>query len=260
MIRLVHIELLKLRTIRTTYGMLGIVVLLTALLTVLRATRGPRNGDLTRLNGVAGQTTVFTLVGFAMVMAMVLGAIVSSGEFRHATATLTYLTCPNRTRVLVAKAIAAAVAGLGFGAVGSGVATGIGIAFVAGHGYPLEIAGPTLVRYGIGAMLGAALLAAIGVAVGSLIRSQITVAVGILIWAFFVEAILGGFFNSAGPYLPFTASTTLAGARLGGGGFGFAGSSSARPLPFAAAAGLVAAIAVSVSLLASRTTVGTDVT
>jgi ABC-2 type transport system permease protein len=259
MIRLIRIELLKLRTVRTAYGLLALTVALTALLTVLRSTRSARNDKIAPLYTAAGQSAVFTLVGFAMLMAMVLGAIVASGEFRHATATLTYLTCPDRRRVLVAKAVAAASAGLALGAIGAGTTIGVGMAFVAGHGYSLALSGATLARYTVGAMLGAALLGVVGVAAGSLVRSQIMVAVGALVWAFFIEAIVGGFFNAAGPYLPFTASTTLAGARLGGGGFGFAGSSTASPLPFAAAATLVAAFGVGVCALAGRTTLARDI-
>ena len=42
-----------------------------------------------------------------MIMAMVLGVTIATGEFRHATATAIYLATPHRARVLTAKAIAA---------------------------------------------------------------------------------------------------------------------------------------------------------
>lgn len=126
-------------------------------------------------------------------MALLLGAIVASSEFRHATATLTYLACPSRPRVLIAKALAAALAGTAMGAIGAGTTFGVAMAFIAGRHDSLVLAAGTMVRYGLGAMLGAALLGALGVAVGSLIRSQIAVAVGAVVWAFFVESIVGGF-------------------------------------------------------------------
>src|SRR6202035_112182 len=88
----------------------------------------------------------------------------------------------------------------------------------------------------------AALLAAVGVALGTLVRAQLGAVIGVFAWALFVEPIVGGLFNFIGPYLPFTAVTTLAGSRLGGGGFGFSGSSSATALPFAATAVLVAGL------------------
>jgi ABC-type transport system involved in multi-copper enzyme maturation permease subunit len=190
-----------------------------------------------------------------MIIACVLGVTVSSGEFRHQTATLTYLEFPRRSRVLVAKLIAAALVGLVFGTVGSAVTTGIGLAFVAGHGEPIALVGTTIARYAAGAVLGAALLAAVGVALGTLVRAQLGAVIGVFAWAF----IVGDLFNTVGPYLPFTAATTLAGSRLGGGGFGYSGSSSATALPFAAAALLVAGLAIVLSLIASRTSLRHDI-
>jgi ABC-2 type transport system permease protein len=258
MIGLVRLELLKLRTVRSSYGLLGLAAALTALDAVLRASRAG-NGRIAPLDTAAGLRTVCTLTGFAMLMAMVLGATTASGEFRHGTATLTYLESPNRARVLIAKALCAALCGLALGAIGAAVATGIGLAFVAGRGYDVALAGGTIARYGIGAGLAAALLAAVGVGVGSLVRAQIAAVVGVLIWAIFVESIVGGLFNSIGPYLPFTAATTLAGASLGGGGFGFAGTSTATALPFAAAAALIAAVTLVIAFAAARTTVTADI-
>jgi ABC-2 type transport system permease protein len=259
MIRLVRIELLKLRTTRLTYGLLAIAAGLTAFDAVLRASQAGHSNFLP-LHTSAGLSNVLTITGFAMLMSCVLGVTVSSGEFRHSTATLTYLATPVRTKVLAAKAIAAAAAGLVFGAAGSAVTTGISLAFVAGHHYAITVAGTTIARYALGAVVGSALLAAAGVGLGSLIRSQLAAVIGVFAWAFFVESITGGFFNSIGPYLPFTAATTIAGSRLGGGGFGFGGSSSAAPLPFLAAAALVLGVAAVISAVAARTTVQKDIT
>jgi ABC-2 type transport system permease protein len=202
---------------------------------------------------------VLTVTGFAMIIACVPGVTVSSGEFRHQTATLTYPGFPRRSRVPAAKLIAAALTGLASGAAGSAVTTGTGLAFAAGHGYPIALAGTTIARYTAGAILGAALPAAAGVAPGTLVRAQPGAVTGVFAWALFVEPITGGLFNTAGPYLPFTAATTLAGSRLGGGGFGYSGSSSATALPFAAAAVLVAGLAIVLSFIASRTSLRHDI-
>ena len=57
-----------------------------------------------------------------MILAAVLGVIVASGEFRHTSATLTYLATPDRRRVLGAKAVAGAGAGAALlAAVGVGI-------------------------------------------------------------------------------------------------------------------------------------------
>src|SRR6266702_2398340 len=98
MTRLVRTELLKLRTTRMNYGLLAAAGALTALISVLIASRA---GHAVGLGGV----------------------IVSVGEFRHGTATPTYLAGPHRNRVMIAKIVAAALVGLAFGLVASGVAT-----------------------------------------------------------------------------------------------------------------------------------------
>src|SRR6266545_4534170 len=173
----------------------------------------------------------------------------ASGEFRHRTATATYLGIPARARVLVAKAIAAALFGLLFGLVGATVASGVGLAFVAASGYEVTVAGATIARYAAGAVLGTGLLAAVGVGVGSLVRAQVGAVVTVFVWGFVVEELLAGQFDGLAPYLPFTAATTMAGATLGGG---------VDPLPFAAAAALVAGAAALLSVVAARTTVRSD--
>ncbi|HEX6674561.1 MAG TPA: hypothetical protein VF486_06000 [Actinomycetes bacterium] len=252
MTRLVRTELLKLRTIRLPLGLLATAAGVTGLMTVLESTRagGPGHMAIPPLDTEAGLTTVLTSTGFAMLMAMVFGVAVASGEFRHGTATATYLGTPDRARVLVAKAIAAALFGLLFGVVGAAVASGVGLAFVAAKGYEVTVAGATVARYAAGAVLGTGLLAAVGVGVGSLVRAQVGAVVTVFAWGFVVEQLLAGQFDGLAPYLPYTAATTMAGASLGGG---------VDPLPFAAAAALVAATATLLSMVAARTTVRADV-
>lgn len=261
---LVRIELLKLRTVRTTYALLATVALLTAVIAIAEASQAG-NGSVAPLSTASGLTTVTTLTGWAMLLAAVLGVMISAGEFRHATATLTYLASPHRGRVLAAKATAAACAGAIFGLVGSLVATGIGIGFAAGKGQPVALSTTAIIGHGAGAVLGAALLAALGAALGSLIRSQLAGIIGVLIWALMIEPVIGGLFTTLRPYLPYTTATTLAGAPLeaGPGGFRLAvhhASAAAGPLPFAAAAALLVAITVVLSIAASHTTVRRDIT
>jgi ABC-type transport system involved in multi-copper enzyme maturation permease subunit len=258
MIRLVHVELLKLRSVRSTYGLLAAAAVLTLADAALIA---GQSGSSTRppLSAAAGLQGSISTIGFALLMSWVLGTTVSSGEFRHRTATLTYLAAPHRSRVLAAKAMAAACVGTVFGAVGAVLTTGVSLAFVAGHGYTVALAATTIAGYALGAVVGCALIAALGVAIGSFVRAQLPAVVAILLWGFFVESTLSNQLNALGPYLPFTAATTLGGARLATGGFGFPNSSSASPLPFLAAVAVLAGITAAVSALAARTTVRSDV-
>ena len=140
---------------------------------------------------------------------------------------------------MVAKTVTAFIAGLGFGVAGALAANAVGFAFIAAHGYHVELAGTTILRYALGAVLGAALMAAVGVAIGTLIRSQIIAVVIVLVWGLALEAILAGVFTAVGPYLPYTACMTLASSHPGGGALGYATKSHTAPLPYLAAVALV---------------------
>jgi ABC-2 type transport system permease protein len=276
MTRLVRIELLKLRTVRLPAGLLITAAGLTALFACGDASRaGHSGGSAGSLATAAGLRSVTTDTGWAMLLAALLGVIISSGEFRHATATLTYLATPARGRVLVAKAIAAACAGALFGLAAAVIATGAGLGFAAArgahgaHGAQFALGAGTLAAHVAGAVLGAALLAALGAGLGSLVRSQLAGIIGVFIWALIAESVIGGIFTSARPYLPYTAATTLAGVPLGvGPGVvrvtvrthpAAAVTSVPGPLPFAAAAALLVGIAIVVAMLARLTTVRQDV-
>jgi len=250
--RSIRTELLKLRTTRLPLGLLATAAGLTALATILGAARAGGSGHMAPppLDTAAGLTAMLTRNGLGMLMAAVFGVTVSSGEFRHGTATTTYLGTPGRVRVLIAKAIVAAGFGLLFGLVAAGLTTGISLAFVAAKGYPVALGWGTIARFAAGAILGSGLLAAVGVGLGSLLRGQLAAIVTVFAWGFVVEQVIGGLFDSAQPYLPYTAATTMAGATLGGG---------TSALPFAAAAALVAGVAALLSAVAAQTTVQRDV-
>jgi ABC-2 type transport system permease protein len=262
MTRLVRAELLKLRTARVNYGLLALSAALTAIFATLEAARaGNGSSGVPPISTVSGLTTVTTVTGFSMLISAVLGVIAASGEFRHNTATFTYLATPVRSRLLAAKAVAAAGAGALFGLVSSVIAAAVGLAFVAGQASHVALGAGTLVGHAAGAVLAAALLASTGVGIGSLIRSQLAGVIGIFVWGVIVESVIGGLFTSVRPYLPYTAATTMAGAHLGGAAFGPAhGLSGGAPLPFVGAALLVAGVSAAVSFVATRTTVLRDVT
>lgn len=268
MTRLVRAELLKLRTIRLPSGLLVTAAALTALLAYLEAAHAGRPGSsVGSLATASGLSAVTTLTSWSMLLAAVLGVTVSSGEFRHATATLTYLATPGRTRVLAAKSIAAASAGALFGLAAAVIATTAGLALASARGDRVALGAGTLAWHAAGAVLGAALLAALGTGLGSLVRSQIAGIVGVFVWGLVAEPFLGGIFTSLRPYLPYTAATTLAGVGLGAGPGGFrvavrahAGVPATGPLPFTAAAALLTGLTIAVSALAASTTVPRDVT
>jgi ABC-2 type transport system permease protein len=247
----IRAEFAKLTTVRLPLGLLGIAALLAAamsLLTALQAGSGAAMAD-TSLRTAAGLTGVISTAYFAMIMALVLGITISTGEFRHATATATYLAAPRRVEVLAAKAIAAFGAGLLFGLAGAAITTAAGLGAVAARGYPVTLGAGTIARYGAGAALGAGLLASLGVGLGMLIRSQLGAIITVFVWAFAAEITLGGLSHAIAPYLPFMAVSSLAGSLPPGG----------HPLPFPLAALLVAGITAVTCAIAALTSLRADI-
>jgi ABC-type transport system involved in multi-copper enzyme maturation permease subunit len=261
MSRAIRTELLKIRTTRLVLGMLGLTAALNGLVAVVTCTKAGNGGGggltVPPLYTVGGLRMVLTSGGFGLMIAAVFGATVTSGEFRHRTATDTFLDEPNRVRVLIAKTISAGLAGLVLGFVGTVVTTGIGLGFVAARSYPVALPAGTIIRFSNGVILGSGLLAAIGAAVGSLIRNQIGSIIAVFIWAFGLEQILGGISRALAAYLPYTAATTLAGARSGEGMPQLP--SGLNALPLTAVVALLAATAILMAAVSAATTVQADV-
>jgi ABC-2 type transport system permease protein len=253
MSRSLRCELLKLRTARLPWGLFGIGVALAGVHAVLFDSNAGGTGHtaIDSLATQAGQSQAITIPGEMLLFATVLGVIVASGEFRHGTATNTYLATPNRVRVLGAKAVAAATVGAVLGLASAALTTAIGLSFTAAGGHNVLLSTATIIRYTAGATIAAALLAAAGVGLGSLVRSQVAAIIVVFVWGFVIEQTIGGLYDAAQRYLPYTAAASLAGAKLEGG---------TTALPFAAAVIFVAAVAAFISLIAARTTVNADVT
>lgn len=259
--RLTRIELLKLTSTRLSYGLLAASVGITILWSTLQAAQAGKPNGPAALSGYTGQGSIITGGVWGLILAAVLGATISSGEFRHQTATITYLATPARNRVLAAKAAGGAIGGAVFGLTGYAVTLAIGLSFTAADGYYRAVGAGTLADWGFGHLVGAALLGVIGVAAGSLVRSQFAVVIGIFVWTIIIESLIGGLFGAVRPYLPYTAATALAGTPLGSASFGPGrGAAGIAPLPFATATALLAAIALAGALIAARTTIRRDVT
>jgi ABC-2 type transport system permease protein len=119
--------------------------------------------------------------------------------------------------VLFAKTCAAAAAGTIFGVTGGLVTTAAGLASVSG---PVALGVGTLAGHIGGAAVGAGMLAVAGACLGSLVRGQLGAVMGVLIWSVILEPVVGGNFTSVRPYLPYTAATTLGGAKVTSAFFG----------------------------------------
>jgi ABC-2 type transport system permease protein len=174
MIRLVGSELFKLRTTRTFFGLaggaIGLVLVITLLGTLLDS-------------GTPKLSDVMMVAYFAQLLAVVIGVLCVTSEFRHGTITPSLLVAPKRAQLMLAKLIATVITTLALGLIVTLLITLI----VAATGGETDdalklIAGGTLLT---------ALYAALGVGLGAVIRNQVGAIIGVIIYLLLLENLIG---------------------------------------------------------------------
>src|SRR5207248_632864 len=111
-----------------------------------------------------------------------IGGIAVTAEFRHGTIRSTLLVTPDRRRVLAAKAITAALAGLGVGLLAAGLVAAVGSLEFAIRGIPVRLSTGDVIQLIAGSALAAALWAVIGTGIGGLVRGQVGTVIGVCVW------------------------------------------------------------------------------
>jgi len=207
MTALIHAELQKVRTTRAIWALLAATAAVTAL-AVAGAVFGGANAG-TDLESDAGVRLALHVSSAGAVFVLVLGMIMSAGEYRHGTATDTYLTTPTRWPVTTAKVATATTIGLGFGALSAGIAFAVANHAYQVKGYTLPTESGQVTAILIGAVIYAALFGALGAALGSLVRNQVGVIVGALAWLLVAEQIVVSLAPTVGRFLPAAAGRAL---------------------------------------------------
>ena len=184
MTALVRAELLKLRTTRTIYGYLLLLVALSALRAVAQAT----TAHIFDLEDPGYQRDLLSQSVAAPLTALLLGILSVTVEWRHGTITRTLLVSPRRSRVLAAKEANAFLLGIALAVIGLAVTISVAAPILSRDGSPFVVDGPFLVRIG-DIVLASALWGALGVGVGALIQHQAGALVGTILWIVVVESL-----------------------------------------------------------------------
>ena len=207
MIAQVRAELLKVRSTRTTVGLLlGMVVLilLFVLLTGLL-------GSVGSLSTAENQRQLLGIGALAGVFSALAGVLLVTSEYRYGTIRPTILFTPHRARVLAAKVIAATLAGIAFGVVGEALGWAIGYAILSGRGITLALNNGDATQLVLGALVGIALWGAMGAGLGTILRNQVGGVITLLAWGFVVNPLLFGLVPSVGRFMPSYAQDSLIG-------------------------------------------------
>lgn len=208
MIAQLRSELFKQRTTRTARILLASMVGVTVLIVCLHVFT-LKTADLSQ---ATNQPKVFgwgTTIG--ALFAALAGAIGITAEFRNGTIRPTLLTNPDRTRVLAAKASAAATAGLVIGLLATFLVAAIGSAGLALRGIHITLNAGDFAQMIAGGAAGAALWAILGTGLGAVLRGQVGTVISLCVWLLLIENILIGNVPSVGKYAPGASGGALAG-------------------------------------------------
>jgi ABC-2 type transport system permease protein len=200
-------ELLKIRSTRTTLGLVLGMVALIVLFSLLTGLASKEQDLIT----TEQQREALSIGSIAGVFSALAGIMLLTSEYRFGTIQPTFLFTPRRRRVLVAKLWAGALSGVLFGIVGTALSFGIGYACLAGRGIDYALSGGQTALLLLGSVAITALWGAIGVGFGGVLRNQVSAIIGLLAWGFVVENLLFGLVPVVGRFGPVHAGDGFVG-------------------------------------------------
>jgi len=200
----------------------------------------------------ATQRTALAHIGLAAILTLIFGILAVAGEYRHGTITDTFLSSPERGRVITAKLAVYALVGAVAGLVSAVVAVAVTAAWWAAKGSTFELSTGDTWRIVAGGVAVNLAFAAIGVGLGALVRNVVAAVAAALAWIALIEGIAGQLLGSGlARWMPFSASEALGGTSMLG---------SARLLPQWGGALVLLGYAAAFAVAAAVTTLNRDVT
>ena len=200
--RLVRAEWTKLLTTRVWIGLLlGSCVLVGGFAALITGFAGSGEGadGFPSVGDPQYEELAFAVTANATILFVVLGIIGTTQEYRHRTATPTFLSSPQRGRVVVAKLIAYAVAAVPMAVLVMAVDAVVVLVYAGARGSAPSLSGDNL-RVLLGAGAALVVYVVIGVGVGALLRNQVGAIVGVLVYLFVVESIIQSIPATSGAY------------------------------------------------------------
>jgi ABC-2 type transport system permease protein len=198
--RLVRAEWTKLLTTRVWIGLLlGACVLVGAFATLFTAFAGNADSGIAPVGTADYEQVALAVSANATILFIVLGIIGTTQEYRHRTATPTFLASPHRGRVVIAKLLAYAIAAVPMALLVIAVDVLVVMVYAGAKGAAPSLSGDNLRVLG-GAWAALVIYTVIGVGVGALLRNQVGAIVGVLVYLFVVEGIISSIPATQGAY------------------------------------------------------------
>jgi ABC-type transport system involved in multi-copper enzyme maturation permease subunit len=200
MIALVRAEWTKLFTTRVWIGLLiGACLMVVGFTALLTGFAGNADSGIPPVGTEQFEQLAFAQGTGATVLFLILGIIGMTQEYRHRTATPTFLTTPKRGRVVVAKLIAYALAAVPFALVVIAANVLTVYVYAGARGAAPSLTGANLEVLATSA-LALVIYAVIGVGIGALFRNQVGAIVGGLVYLFVIEPVIRQIPATSGAY------------------------------------------------------------
>lgn len=210
MLALIRAELLKLRTIRSTWWLLaGLALWVAATAAMMMGLISMPGGPLDA--GDIGMKIAMSSAGVATLFTLLIGVLAATGEFHHNTATVTFLITPGRAKVLLAKVGAVTLLGLGSAVLATAVTLAVTVPWLSALGFDIGIFGGAVAGVLAGSAASTVLFGLLGVGIGAAIRNQVGAVIAALVFVIGVEGALSIFLPNVAKWLPSTAGDALAG-------------------------------------------------
>ncbi|MFC4561094.1 ABC transporter permease [Nocardiopsis mangrovi] len=215
MTALIKAEFRRLSATRMWLWALGAATLLGGGLVGLLTAVGPQNFDppMPGIDTREGVRSILGMLGFTVFVPAALGTLAMTAEYRHRTATYTFLSAPRRWQVLTAKLVTYGAAGLVYGLVLAGTAAAGFFGPVAAQGITPGMPAADILALLARLAVAMGVYTLLGVAAGALIRNQIAalaVVVGYLYTGEVILMMIPGV-NLLYPLLPGGATASLTG-------------------------------------------------
>ena len=206
---LVHAEMLKLRTTRST-GWLLLATLATEALMVAFSIpkRGAQEVMVPLDDPGLMAATIGTGLLISQVLVTVFGVMAFTQEYRYGTITSTYLIEPRRPRILLAKLVAATLVSAVVVVATLVLVVPSSIILITSRDGDVTLGVQFWQVMGVGFVVLAA-SAAIGVALGAVVRHQIATVVGVLVWMTAVEHVVIPALPALGRWMPGGATLSV---------------------------------------------------
>lgn len=213
MIGLLRSETIKVRSVWSTWLLVALAAAAAVLVGALVGYAPRRRHQLSTLLPPHGTLRwfegVFSGIAIAPTLALVLGILVVTGEYRHRTITPTLLAEPRRSRVTAAKMTVSAGGGVILALSALVAALLLGLLLVAVGNGTMSTMLDAYRRAVPGAVLATALFALYGVGLGALVRNQVVAMLIGLGVSLLLEPIFVALFPAEGKWFPDQAASAL---------------------------------------------------